>query len=402
MVDTQAKKKPVYARPLSLLTLGHAVVDLSPGALPVLLPLLKSLFGLTYAQVGIIVMAQNITSSVIQPLFGYLSDRLPTPWLVPLGILFSGVGMALTGHATSFPLLLVIVMLTGFGVAAFHPQGSKGAHFVSTPERRGQDMAIFSVGGQFGFSLGTIAMALLITLPGGITNTTYFGPPAIITAALLWLNMAQLSHRTPPVQAAAHKRQATRGPLPYLLLTILLTYILFRSTIAAGLSTYIPLYYVDHLKGSPAYAGYLLSIYTMTGVLGTFVGGILSDRLGRKTVIILSLAITWPLIALFPYTTGLTTLALVGTIGFTLVASSSPTLVLAQEMMPGYEAMAAGLTTGFSIGLGGVGATVLGVVADSFGINSVFLALAVLPVGTIITGFFLPGKWFRREIPSAQ
>lgn len=401
MVDTEQKKKPFYARPLSLLTLGHAVVDLSPGALPVLLPLLKSMFGLTYAQVGIIVMAQNITSSVIQPLFGYLSDRMSMPWLIPLGILFSGIGITLTGHVTSFNLLLIIVMLTGFGVAAFHPQGSKGAHFVSTPERRGQDMAIFSVGGQFGYSLGTIAMAFLITLPGGIANTTYFGPPALITAALLWLSMAQISPRT-PVQAAANKKESTRGPLPYLLLGILLTYILFRSTIGAGLSTYIPLYYVDHLKGSPIYAGYLLSIYTMTGVLGTFAGGILSDRLGRKTVIILSLAISWPLIALFPYTTGITTLVLVGAIGFTLVASSSPTLVLAQEMMPGYEAMAAGLTTGFSIGLGGVGATILGVMADSYGINSVFTALAVLPLGTIIMGIFLPGKWFKREIPSAQ
>lgn len=328
-----------FSVPLLLLTLSHGITDLSQGALPVLLPLLKGTFGLSYAQVGIIVMMQNFTSSIIQPAFGYISDRLALPWLIPLGVLLAGVGLALTGLVNSYYLLLAIVVITGLGVAAFHPQGAKGAHHASSPERRGQNMAIFSVGGHLGATLGTILMALLLTMPGTLSNTVYLGLPAIITSGLLWLNLAKISPAA-PAQPAAAKTSDRRGPLPYLLIGVLLSFIFFRSAIAAGLSTYIPLYYVDYLAGSPAYAGYLLSVYSLTGVAGTYIGGTLSDRLGRKTVIILSLLVSWPLIALLPYTSGTVTFALMAVLGLTLVATSSPTLVLAQEMMPGYEAMA--------------------------------------------------------------
>lgn len=385
-----------FSVPLLLLTLSHGITDLSQGALPVLLPLLKGTFGLSYAQVGIIVMMQNFTSSIIQPAFGYISDRLALPWLIPLGVLLAGVGLALTGLVNSYYLLLAIVVITGLGVAAFHPQGAKGAHHASSPERRGQNMAIFSVGGHLGATLGTILMALLLTMPGTLSNTVYLGLPAIITSGLLWLNLAKISPAA-PAQPAAAKTSDRRGPLPYLLIGVLLSFIFFRSAIAAGLSTYIPLYYVDYLAGSPAYAGYLLSVYSLTGVAGTYIGGTLSDRLGRKTVIILSLLVSWPLIALLPYTSGTVTFALMAVLGLTLVATSSPTLVLAQEMMPGYEAMAAGLTTGFSIGLGGVGALLLGYVADNFGMPSVFTVLAALPLAAMAIGALLPGRWFRRE-----
>ena len=391
-------KEPVLTLPLILLAISHAVTDLSQGALPVLLPFLKNAFDLTYAQVGMIVLAQNITSSVIQPAFGYVADRLSLPWLIPAGVLLSGIGIAVTGLVGSYSALLAIVIVTGMGVAAFHPQGSKSAHFVSASSRRGQSMAVFSVGGNLGMALGTIFMGLLLTLPGAMVNTPWFLVPAVITAALVWLNLSRVSPR-PPAAIAGHKSRAT-ARLPVFLLTVLLAFILVRTTIQAGLTTFIPLYYVNYLGGSAVYAGYLLSAFLMAGVVGTFVGGTLSDKFGRKTLIVGSMLVSWPLLALFQFTTGFMTVVLAAAVGFTLIASFSPLLVLAQEIMPGYEAMAAGLTIGFSIGLGGIGVTVLGYVADHFGVPSVFTVISVLPAGTIGLAMLLPGGWFKRDNPS--
>ncbi len=392
----QPAKQPIVTFPLVLLALGHTVTDLSQGALPVLLPFLKTAFDLTYAQVGIIVLAQNITSSVIQPAFGYVTDRLSLPWLVPAGVLLSGIGLAVTGLVDSYRLLLAVVVVTGLGVAAFHPQGSKGAHFVSVSSRRGQSMAVFSVGGNFGLAAGTIFMGFLLTLPGEISNTPWFLLPAVVTAALLWLNLPRISPPPPSVVAAGKKSAAPRR-LPVHLMTVILTFIFVRTTIHAGLTTFIPLYYVNHLGGSVVYAGYLLSAFLLAGVAGTYVGGTLSDKFGRKTLIIFSMLVSWPLLALFPFTSGLTTVALMAVTGFTLIASFSPIIVMAQEVMPGYEAMAAGLTIGFSIGLGGVGATALGYLADHFGVPSVFTVIAILPAVTILLGFLLPGRWFKGD-----
>jgi len=389
-------KQSFLSKPLALLALSHMITDLSQGALPILLPLFKTAFGLTYTQIGIIVLAQNFTSSVIQPIFGYLTDRMSMPWLVPAGLLVSGLGMAVTGLATSYELLLVIVIFTGLGIAAFHPQGSKAAHSVSPVNLRGRSMAVFSVGGNLGNACGSVFMTILLTLPGLISNTVYFCIPAAVLSGLLWLNMAQISPRQPS-RAATEAKSAARAPLPYALIVILLIVIFLRSSISAGLTTYIPLYYADYLGGSRLYASYLLSAFLLSGVVGTFIGGTLSDMLGRKTVIMGSMLLSFPLLCLFQFTTGLGTLVLVAVTGMTFIASFSTTTVLAQEMMPGYEASAASLTIGFSIGMGGVGATLLGFVADGFGVPSVFTVIAVMPLGALALAYFLPGKLFRRD-----
>lgn len=389
------KKEPFINKALVLLSVSHLVTDLTSGALPVMLPFLKTAFDLTYAQVGAIVLAQNLTSSVIQPIFGYIADRRSLPWLIPAGALIGGVGLAVSGLATSYYVLLATVVISGLGVAAFHPQGSKSAHFVSAKSRRGQSMAVFSIGGNGGMACGTLFMTALLTLPGDIVNTPWFCLPAIVTAALLWLNLPAISPAMPSAGAAGGKGAAT--PLPYFLLTVLLLFIFIRSCIHAGLTTYIPLYYVNYLGGSPAYASSLLSIFLLAGVAGTFIGGTLSDRLGRKTVIMGSMLISWPLVALFPFTSGLTTIVLVAVTGFVLIATYSPLVVLAQEMMPGYEALAAGLTIGFTVGLGGVGATGLGYVADYFGVPSVFTTIALLPPLTVLLATRLPGKLLKRD-----
>ncbi len=390
------KQKPsVLNKPILLIALSHAFADLSVGALPILLPFFKNAFGLSYAQVGVIVLVQNFTSSTIQPFFGYITDRLRLPWLVPAGLLLAGLGTAATGLASSYQVLLMIVVITGLGVSAFHPQAAKTVHTVSAVYNRGQNMAIYSVGGNLGQACGSVFMMGLLTLPGSMSNTIYFCLPAALLTALLWWNLPREASGD-RLEIKAERREAVNTPIPYVLLTVLLVYILFRSSISAGLTTYIPLYYGD-IGGNHAYASYLLSGYLLSGVPGTYIGGILGDRFGRKTVIMGSMILTLPLLSLLKVASGFWTFPLVVAIGFIYISSFSSTIVLAQEMMPGHEALGASLTLGFSIGLGGIAVTLLGYVADHFGVPSVFTVMAAIPLAALCVAFFLPGRLLRRD-----
>jgi len=390
------KLKPDWMpQPLILLALSHMVTDLSQGALPMLLPSLKTALDLSYTQIGLLVLVQNVTSSIIQPIFGAITDKMSLPWLLPVSVFLSGLGMAITGFMTSYQGLMFAVILGGLGVAGFHPQASKSAHFVSPEAIRGRSMGVFSVGGNLGMALGAGFMMLLMTAAGGLHNTIWFVLPGSITAVLLWRNLGNASPAS--FRRAGEAKTTIRRAINWNMLILLLTFIFFRSTLHAGLSTYIPLYYVNYLNGSPVHAGYMLSLFLGGGVFGTFLGATLSDKLGRKTIIAGSMVVVFPMVAALPFTSGLITMALLTCIGFVLISSFATTLVLAQEMMPGYEGMASGLTIGFTIGLGGLGVTILGYIADLYGIPTIFSVLAVLPVVGLLLSLPLPGQLFRSD-----
>lgn len=397
-MEQHQHKERLLTKPLALLTLGHLITDVGQGALPVLLPFLKTAFDLTYTQIGVIVLVQNMTSSVIQPLFGYLTDRISLPWLIPASVLLAGIGTAIIGIMTSYYSLLAAVVIGGLGIACFHPQASKSAHLVSSAKTKGRSMGLFSVGGNLGLAIGSIAMSVALNAPGVLTNTLYFIIPGVIMSFLLYRNLQAISPaEAVPQSAAASRAVAANGQaLNYGLLAILLGFVFIRSSIHTGLTTYIPLYYIDYLSGSPVYASYLLAAFLLAGVVGTYAGASLSDRFGRKAVIVGSILSTLPLICLLQYTTGLATVIVLALTGLCLISSFATTVVLAQEMMPGYVGMASGLTIGFSIGLGGVGATILGYVADHFGVPSVFTVLSVLPIAGVALALFLPGKLSKR------
>lgn len=390
------KLKPDWMpQPLILLALSHMVTDLSQGALPMLLPSLKTALDLSYTQIGLLVLVQNVTSSIIQPIFGAITDKMSLPWLLPVSVFLSGLGMAITGFMTSYQGLMFAVVVGGLGVAGFHPQASKSAHFVSPEAIRGRSMGVFSVGGNLGMALGAGFMMLLMTAAGGLHNTIWFVLPGSITAVLLWRNLDNVSPAS--FRRAGEAKTTIRRAINWNMLILLLTFIFFRSTLHAGLSTYIPLYYVNYLNGSPVHAGYMLSLFLGGGVFGTFLGATLSDKLGRKTIIAGSMVVVLPMVAALPFTSGLITMALLTCIGFVLISSFATTLVLAQEMMPGYEGMASGLTIGFTIGLGGLGVTILGYIADLYGIPTIFSVLAVLPIVGLLLSLPLPGRLFRSD-----
>lgn len=390
------KLKPDWMpQPLILLALSHMVTDLSQGALPMLLPSLKTALNLSYTQIGLLVLIQNVTSSIIQPIFGAITDKMSLPWLLPVSVFLSGLGMAITGFMPSYNTLLFAVVLGGLGVAGFHPQASKSAHFVSPEAIRGRSMGVFSVGGNLGMALGAGFMMLLMTADGGLHNTLWFVLPGSITAVLLWRNLSSVSPAS--FRRTGQSKAPTQRFINWNMLILLLTFIFFRSTLHAGLSTYIPLYYVNYLNGSPVYAGYMLSLFLGGGVFGTFLGATLSDRLGRKTIIAGSMVVVLPMVAALPFTSGLVTMALLTCIGFVLISSFATTLVLAQEMMPGYEGMASGLTIGFTIGLGGLGVTILGYIADLYGIPTIFSVLSFLPLIGLFLSLPLPGRLFKSD-----
>ena len=382
-------------KPLFLLALSHLVTDLSQGALPMLLPSLKVALDLSYTQIGIIVLVQNVTSSIIQPLFGVITDKVSLPWLLPLSVFLSGLGMSITGFMSTYGYVLLAVIVGGMGVAGFHPQASKSVHFVSPDVIKGRSMGVFSVGGNLGMAIGAAFMMILLTLPGNMHNTIWFLLPGSIAALLLLRNLSQVSPHS--FNRGGKSSSTAKKAINWSPLLLLLTFIFFRSTLHAGLSTYIPMYYVNYLNGSAVYAGYMLSLFLAGGAIGTFVGATLSDKFGRKTIITFSMLIVLPLVVLLPYTNGLVTMVLLTVTGFTLISSFATTLVLAQAMMPGYEGMASGLTIGFTIGLGGLGVTILGFIADLYGVPSVFTVLSTLPIIGGLLSVFLPGRLLQRD-----
>ena len=369
---------------LWIIVFAHGVTDLSAGALFVALPYFKMKFALSYAEVGAIALMQNLTSSVSQPLFGYFSDRSPRPWLMPAGCLISGVAMLASLLTSHYYLVLLFTAITGFGVAAFHPEAAKTVNFLSG-KAQGQGVSLFAVGGNAGFALGSILLAALLF--GGISAKIllYFLPFIVVGVPLIWLT---LSLPTPEVKYAGNLG-SLKGAVSWPLVA-LLGMVLTRSTVASGISTFMPLYYISYLQGSEIYANSLLTVYLATGAAGTLLGGVMSDRYGSKRVMIYSVLPISVLLYIFPSAGDVGAFIVLALASILLSATFTSSLVLAQRMMPHNIGMASGLTIGLSVGLGAMGVMALGKGADIWGLPIVFDILACLPViGFILTLFIL-------------
>lgn len=383
--------KKSYFSPLVLITLGHFATDLGQGALPVLLPYIKQIFDLTYTQVATVVLVQSFTSSVIQPLFGYITDKVSLPILLPISVFLASLGTSLMGYAPSYYWLLFIVVVFGLGSATFHPQGAASINLLSEKSTRGRSMGTFSIGGNLGFSMGALLMTFLLTsISGGVQNTIYFIIPGTIAAVLIYLKMPKYNKPTVKIESKEVLDKETSVSIPWFILTILLAFIFIRSTIQYGLQTYIPLYYVEYLNVEESGASYLVSLFLLGGAFGTFMGAALSDKLGRKKIIVSSMAVSVPLVFLIPYATGILSYFVVFFAGAALISSFATTLVYAQEMMPDNVGMASGLTIGFSVGLGGVGTTLLGIFADKFTLYEVMIGMTILPLIGLFMALLLP------------
>lgn len=387
------KTHKIAATATVLITVAHMVTDTSQGAFPALIPVIKETFSLNYSQVGFLVFLQSLTSSICQPLFGIIVDKKSRPWFIPLGVLLSGLAMGAIVFAPGYVWLIVLIAVSGFGAAIFHPQSLKAANRLSSSKKKGRNVGIFSVGGNLGFALGAFLIGILLSLKGGLDNVLWIALPAVLLTPLLLINYKQISLVSQIGEK--HDMQTARESIPCYFLSVLVLFIFIRSTVFSGISTYTPLYHVTYLGQNSIFTGNYLSIFSVAGVLGTLAGGLLSDRWGRKSIIVGSMLITAPLVYLIPYVQGIGALILSGLIGFTIIASFTPMMVMAQEAMKKNMGLAAGLTAGLGIGLGGLGATILGTAADWVTLPVMLRHLWILPLLAAATAPLFPGKFSR-------
>lgn len=374
---------------LFFLSIGHLVVDLGQGILPVLTPLLAESFHLSYFQVGIIALAFTFTSAIIQPVFGVLSDRYSMPWLMPLSLFLSGFGLAMTGMVHSFGLLLVAVLLSGIGVAGYHPEGSKLAHFLSEDSKAGASMAVFSVGGNLGFGLGPMLAVFALSF-AGLKSIQGVMIPGVLAAVLFLFLLpkykAILAEKTRVHKKHGEKRASHKNMVGSLI--ILMLYVTIRSWIQSGIIYFIPFYFPS-FKGI-AEPEYLVSTFLIAGAIGTILGGPFADRFGGKKGMLVSMLIC--LITLYPFihlnSPLLPVLAFI--VGAALISTFSTTVVFGQRLLPNNIGLASGMLLGFGVGMGSIGVTLLGAIADHVGLPFIMNIISVLPVLGIILAVALP------------
>jgi FSR family fosmidomycin resistance protein-like MFS transporter len=371
-------------RALGVLGAGHLCADLCQGAVPALLPFLAAEHGYSYAALGALVLASTLGSSIVQPLFGLLSDRLARPWLIPAGLVMAGGGIALAGPAPTYGLTAAAVVVSGLGVAMFHPEGAKFAGIASRG-RSGRGMSLFSVGGNAGFALGPALTTPLVLV---------FGLAGTLALVLLPLAAAVLTVRElPRLRALAtptHARGDASGEDDWGALARVGGLVALRTGVYFGLQAFVPAYFVIELASSETVGNTALTIMLAAGAVGTLVGGGLVDRWGARPVLIGTMTLLLPLLLVLPLVDVVAAIVLLGAVGFVAISTFSVTVIMGQAYLPSRPGLASGVMLGLAIGLGGVAATALGAIADAHGLRAVLWTVAVLPVPAILLALTLP------------
>ncbi len=376
-------------RHVGLLSAGHLVTDINQGAVPALLPFLIAEHRLSYTAAAGIVFAANIASTVVQPLFGHAADRFSKPWLMPVGLFLAGLGLSLTGVVSSYRLIILTAILSGIGIAAYHPEGARLVNFAAG-EKKATAMSLFGVGGTLGFAIGPL-LTTTVVLYWGLKGTLALVLPVTVMAIVMATQLSGLSalergqrHRD-AVSGAKIPRDAW-GPFSRLTLTVI-----GRSILFYGLNTFIPLYWIGVLQQSKVAGGTALTVMSAAGVVGNLVGGKLADRFGHIKVMLIGFALLVPLLpALIWVTRASIAMLLLAPIGLALSATYSPTIVMGQRYLPNHIGLSSGVTLGIAVAIGGVAAPFLGRVADQYGIWSALAAIAFLPVMTAALALSLP------------
>ena len=374
---------------LGAISVSHLLNDMIQSLILAIYPLLQNEFSLSFLQIGMITLTFQLSSSLLQPVVGYWTDKHPMPWSLPVGMCFTLSGLVLLALSGSFETVLIAAALVGTGSSVFHPESSRVARMASGG-RHGLAQSIFQVGGNFGSSLGPLLAAIIIA-PYGKGNVAWF----VLAALLAIVVLAQVSrwysaqHRVNKGKKAA----TVTNPLPrnkvVLAVCILLVLIFSKYFYMASISSYFTFYLMHKFDLSVQNAQIHLFIFLFAVAAGTVIGGPVGDKIGRKYVIWGSILGVAPFTLLLPYATLFWTGVLTVIIGFVLASAFSAILVYAQELLPGRIGMVSGLFFGFAFGMGGLGAAVLGVVADHTSIDLVYKICAYLPLLGILT-IFLP------------
>jgi FSR family fosmidomycin resistance protein-like MFS transporter len=357
--------------------------------LPALYPMLKSTYALSYGQIGLLTLTYQLTASLLQPLIGAFTDRTPRPYSLATGTGFTLVGLLGLAWSASFPLLLLSAALLGTGSSVFHPESSRVARMASGG-RFGFAQSIFQVGGHVGSAAGPL-LAAFIVLPRGQSSVAWFTGAALLAMGMLWQighwyrihGLARLKPRSRTAeQAAGLSSSQVRAAIGVLLALIFSKYFYL-----ASLTSYYTLYLIQRFHVSVQSAQLHLFMFLGAVALGTMLGGPIGDRIGRKYVIWVSILGTLPFTLLLPHANLFWTGVLTVPIGLILSSAFPAIVVYAQELMPGRTGAVAGLFFGFAFGMGGVGAAVLGKLADGIGLDAVYQICAFLPLLGLLAAF---------------
>jgi FSR family fosmidomycin resistance protein-like MFS transporter len=331
----------------------------------------------------------SLSSSIVQPAIGHLSDRRSMPWLIALGVLLAGGGFALAGTMPSYFLIALCVGLSGFGIAMFHPEAARFANYVAG-KKKATGMRWFAVGGNVGFALGPLLMtpALVAFGPPG---TLVMIVPAVLMAIAILVELPRLKTFAPPRAAA----RISLGRDDWSAFGRLTAYVSLRSMAYIGLVAFTPLVLIDVLHANASVANAALSAFLISGAFGTIVGGRMADRVGRRAMLLGSVAVSAPLLWLLALAVGAhvalpLVLVLLCALGFALVASQTAFVVLGQEYLPNRLGIASGVTLGLAISLGGAFSPVLGAIGDRYGLVAVLDAIVAVLLLSLIAGFTLP------------
>ena len=370
---------------LGAISFSHLLNDMIQSLILAIYPMLKENFSLSFAQIGLITLTYQITASLLQPLVGLYTDKRPQPYSLPVGMGFTLSGLLLMSMASHFGVLLVAAALVGCGSSVFHPESSRVARMASGG-RYGLAQSLFQVGGNAGSSLGPL-FAALIVIPHGQRSIAWFSVAALIAIVVL-ANIGRWYSRHP----ATKKKAGARALHPslsksrvVLAVGVLVLLVFSKYFYLASLNSYFTFYLIDKFHLSVQAAQFHLFVFLAAVAAGTIIGGPIGDRIGRKYVIWVSILGVAPFTLMLPYANLFWTDVLTIVIGVVLASAFSAIIVYAQELIPGNVGMVAGLFFGFAFGLGGVGAAVLGDLADATSIGFVYKVCSFLPLIGILT-----------------
>jgi len=382
-----AVKKTAFSI-LAAISVSHLLNDMIQSLILAIYPLLQNEFSLSFTQIGLITLTYQITASLLQPLIGYYTDKHPQPYSLPVGMGFTLSGLLLLAVAQSFPVVLLAAALVGTGSSVFHPESSRVARMASGG-RHGLAQSLFQVGGNFGASLGPLLAALIIA-PYGKGNVAWFSLAALLGIVVL----LQISKWYRQQHLMAKKRGPVKNTVTLLprktvamSLGILLVLVFSKYFYLTSLSSYYTFYLIHKFGVSVQNAQIHLFVFLFAVAAGTIIGGPVGDKIGRKYVIWASILGVAPFTLLLPHANLMWTSVLSVIIGVILASAFSAILVFAQELMPGKVGMVSGLFFGLAFGMGGLGAAVLGYVADRTSIELVYQICAFLPLLGILTAF---------------
>lgn len=385
-------KKRATLSILLMVSLGHLLNDMFQAVIPAIYPMIKESLGLSFMQIGAITLTNQITSSLLQPMVGYFSDKHPRPYGLVVGMCFTLSGLLLLSFAKSFPLVLLSVAFVGVGSSVLHPESSKVARLASGGAK-GMAQSIFQIGGNVGRAFGPIAVALIV-VPHGQGSIRWFALLAVLAIWVLakicgwYKKQIELYGKSKSKFDIENKSHLSRHQI-IVALMVLLVLMFSKDFYTANIQSYLTFYMIDKFGLSITASQYVLFAFLVSTAIGLLIGGEVGDRYGRKYVIWVSILGSSPFALLLPYCNLSWTIVLAIFVGMVMSSAMSAILVYATELLPGNVGMISGAFFGLSFGLGGIGSAIFGWLADITSIQYVFQLTAFLPLLGIVT-YFLP------------